>query len=638
MKEHESAASLPPARAQAISNEYSTLNSSRIPRHSHGPAENPPALRPEQIWFLVDILRRRWFWLILGTTLIGVAGYFVGQKKWKPSFTASARIVRKDSPSTAQIFAYQTITAQTMSGLLKSPELFARVAELAQPPLTPIQFAKRLRLSPENDGEVVLVEATGPSREAAADLANLYTREAVAFTQRLQAHSAEEVKKFIEPQLADVEGQIAALAKPGTTVETNAPVAQPTPAPAPSYPTVIEIRLQAAREELAETQARYTDSHPAVQMAKNKVATLERLVAEQKVTPYVPTEAEVANRLGVQHEARETLRGQLAPLEATRRDLIWRTEAADLVITNPPGYYRAYSPADPLEAKSSNWKVKIVAGAVLSGVIGFALLSGLAILIELLDRRLKNPADVTRVTGLPILATAPDVSDMNPTNRSNWAFRTWMTLQGRLSPASNEGLVCGITSAAHGEGRSTWIKHLARAASDSGFRVVTVIAQHPPSADDKSAAPAPPTHPNGANNHTIPVDGNNSLPTLSEVEHTLVGPDSQPVMQIQLPGWVWNLDRRREWQSALQEWQRISSLVILIELPPASVPETILLAQELPNLIWLSDSGRSEAAETVALVEALRNARCRLVGAVLNRAPIQGFRNRFARWRSPVPA
>jgi protein involved in polysaccharide export with SLBB domain len=124
----------------------------------------------------------------------------------------------------------------------------------------------------------------------------------------------------------------------------------------------------------------------------------------------------------------------------------------------------------------------------------------------------------------------------------------------------------------------------------------------------------------------------NALKTPSAVTEQLTGPESQPVVHIPLPGWVWNLERRREWGDALEQWRSIDNLVILVELPPAEVPEAVLLGSNLPNLVWLADSGKARAADTRAQLETLRDARCNLVGAVLNREPAIPMKKRFPRW------
>ena len=72
--------------------------------------------------------------------------------------------------------------------------------------------------------------------------------------------------------------------------------------------------------------------------------------------------------------------------------------------------------------------------------------------------------------------------------------------------------------------------------------------------------------------------------------------------------------------------------MILVELPPASVAESVLLGCNLPNLVWLTECGKADAADTRTQLDILRHARCNLVGAVLNREPATPFRRRFPRW------
>ncbi|MES2694783.1 MAG: polysaccharide biosynthesis/export family protein, partial [Verrucomicrobiota bacterium] len=104
------------------------------------------------------------------------------------------------------------------------------------------------------------------------------------------------------------------------------------------------------------------------------------------------------------------------------------------------------------------------------------------------------------------------------------------------------------------------------------------------------------------------------------------------LVHIPLPGWTWNLERRKQWQGALNVWRKIDNVVILVELPPASMPESVLLASNLPNLMWITESGKASAVATRAQLETLRHARCNLVGAAINRALKPVTEGRFSRW------
>jgi len=229
---------------------------------------------------------------------------------------------------------------------------------------------------------------------------------------------------------------------------------------------------------------------------------------------------------------------------------------------------------------------------------------------------------------------------MSPTAQDNWAFRTWTALQRHLSVSPNHGMVCGITSAQHGDGRSTWINLLARAANQRGFRVLTVATQSGATAKIKAEPAVKVDAAAAAKSGVTPkvpaVDSTaltaNVLSSPMEISEKLSDPNSQPMVHIPLPGWVWNLERRKQWLTALNQWREIDNIVILVELPPASMPESVLLAENLPNLIWLANGGRSEAHETRTQLETLRHARANLVGAVLNRESSPPVRRHFARW------
>lgn len=172
------------------------------------------------------------------------------------------------------------------------------------------------------------------------------------------------------------------------------------------------------------------------------------------------------------------------------------------------------------------------------------------------------------------------------------------------NPVKVEGLHGVPTARAHGAvvPRSTEIESLRGVSADSEFTALTASA----------------------------------LFTPAQVTEKLMGPESDPLVHIPLPGWTWNLERRKQWQGALSVWRKIENVVILVELPPASVPESVLLASNLPNILWLVESGKSEASETRAQLQTLRHARCNLVGSVINRAMGSFTNGKLSRWMSCI--
>jgi protein involved in polysaccharide export with SLBB domain len=409
-------------------------------------------------------------------------------------------------------------------------------------------------------------------------------------------------------------------------------------------------RLQAAQAELYDLLVQYTDLHPKVQAKRQQIAELQHDLASAP-TNAVPAalaavSAPAASPDIVNPEA-DILHIKLRTLEDGRQDLIKRQREAELYVTDPPGSVRVFAPATLSSTKSNHRRMKIALGTIVGAGLGLGSTLLLILLAEFLDTRLKTADDVTRVTKLPILTALGDLHEMDQAERAQWAFRTWTMLQGRLSPSANFGLVCGITSSAAGEGRSTWVKLLAEAASMTGFRVLTIATRPSPthvsdapeiaeeSQQDQTIEKAPVSSPGGA----ALAPGSKALTTSvlaspAQVTEKLTGPNSQPVVHIPLPGWVWNLERRKQWREALSQWREIDNLVIFVELPPACMPEAVLLGSNLPNMLWLAESGAARASDTQAQLETLRHARCNLVGAVLNKEPGMSLRKRFPRWLS----
>lgn len=612
----------------------------------------PPTAHAVAAWNLAEALMRRWPLPVLGALILASLAGLAGWSHWDHSYTATAQMVRYESPNSEEVFRPRQIAPQTFALMLTSPGLIREASARAPFPISPEEVAATVRVTPEYNSDLLSVTVTASDPQHAVELANLYAHESVRFTQQLQADTASEVASYLQSQLADIENKLEAARREWPSA---APLAARSDGARDSRPLPLVSRWQAAREELSELLTRYTDAHPLVQGQRAKVSALER---EVKAMGMPLPDASGATALAAsnmpelasaplatasaQHDP-EILRAQWQSLANARLLLAGRLSAARLFEKTPAGYVRLFSEAS-MEgvAVKSPW-TKIAALTILSGSFGLILGIVSVLLSEFTERRLKTAGDIERVAGLPVIATLGDLKKMGPLDRSRWAFRTWTALQSRLSRSPNHGLVCGITSSTEGEGRSTWVKLLARAATDRGFRVLTIATR--PSLAHENLANPPIDATNGeVSDFPSPTssttDNETALASLlaspAEVAAQLADPNAQSVMHIPLPGWVWNLERRKQWQDAVHAWSRIDNVVIIVELPPASMPEAVLLAENLPNLIWLAGSGQADASETRAQLETLQNARCDLVGAVLNQEPSSPLKNLFPRWLAPI--
>src|SRR5436190_1023831 len=591
-------------------------------------------------WLVLDLLIQRWHWLVLGSCILASFFFVLGSYFIRPTFTASAQLLRYDTPGKSDYFKTAPVSGDTLAAIIRAPELLRTVCEQAVPSMAPETLNRCIKVDPDPDSDIVKVYLAAQTPQRAVDLLNLYVTNAVEYTRQQEAKQLQflantVLKREVEDiqrDVKEVENQFLGL--PTTPGATNR-MAQVN-----TRLNAVGQRLQKALGELDELKTKYTDIHPKVQAQQQAIDEMRKEMAHVGTNqnfaamPLPPPSTSASETVNPQLDV---LHIKLRTLEDGQLELVKRQREAELYAANTVGSMRVFAPATLGTLKKSLRSVKICIATIFGAGLGLFTSMALAFLVEFVDTRLKTAKDVSRVTHLPILATLGDLRQMPPQDREQWAFRAWTMLQGRLSLSPNHGLVCGITSSSPGEGRSTWISLLAEAASLTGFRVLTIATRpssHYQSTDPLLDEPPPedldnyqPTTGTGANSLTTSV-----LTCPNQVTEQLTGPNSQPVVHIPLPGWVWNLERRKQWRDALNHWRQIDNLVILVELPPADVPEAVLLGCHLPNLVWLADSDVAKAGPTKAEIETLHDARCNLVGAVVNRQSCESVRDKFPRW------
>jgi protein involved in polysaccharide export with SLBB domain/capsular polysaccharide biosynthesis protein/cob(I)alamin adenosyltransferase len=640
---------------------------------------------------LIEALKRKLIWCILFGMVCGSVGlswFWIGAKA-----AVSIQLARREAPAIFNGndegvgFQPPKYTDQALVTLMQSPEMVRRVASKANPPIPPVQLARSLKIYAETENEVVNIVFDGKATpQLAAELVNLYGNEVLSVTRELQTKEAKTLHTFLDEKISSVNTEITRLNEEMKQMpaenravekdkQAEAYLAQLADIDAKyelariDYEAAnpINDKLQLARDELSDLMLRFTDEHPHVQRQREKIKLLENQVAQWQTnapaplrTGEAPSETPqiasanahrqtLARQIEQLKSLRETvqkklsglsdidagyslLKNRYSALERIRSTLASRQREAELFLEAAPGYYTILAPATAERVNTKNHLKKTIIFTMFGAFFGFFSVAGLVLVREFLDDRVKTSSDVERATELPVLGTLGDVETMNLKQKKAWAFRTWTILRGKLRFTENRGVVCGFISANHGEGKSTWVKLLASTAHERGLRVLTISAQpsnEPPVHPHEPAAPAD-SRPSTALVKTLSP---NVFACPAQVIAQLTDQtDECPSVHIPLPGWCWNLERRKQWQSALAQWRQIENLVLLVELPPASEPESILLAEKLPQLIWVAESAKATLKETRQHIETLNHAGCNLVGAVLNREPKSFLRNQISRW------
>jgi len=598
---------------------------------------------PFGAWAVLDIWARRWRWIAAVTAVTAIAGALLASVVWSRAFTSTAQLIRYEPSSVDDAYHPRALVAPSLVVMLQAPGLLEEVGSHLHPPVSAKVLAEHLEVTLDRNNDVVTVTASGNSPEVAIDTVNRYCAAAIAYTQTIQRQEAVDVGDNLNRQLAQVEREIASThrAIPAASETTVASLVSSTDAAAESTDGLTQ-RIQAAREQLDDLLVRYTDAYPLVREQRARLAALEE-DQRQTASPPAGTQAP-RSRMAPTPAISPLFYGRVTPeevamservraLETNRALLIERQRAIQPFRDNPPGYFRVLLSAAVSPTRILRYRLEIALFACLGAIVGLFGSAGQILLGEFLDNRIKTRADVRRVTGLPLLATLGDLRQMSPSSQEQWAFRAWTSLQGRLTTPADHGMICGITSANAGDGRSTWIGLLARAARSCGFRVLTIVAQ--PARDPSAEASRPEKRlpaaaPDDSRQGATLVASDLSAP--ARVVTRLTSEECPPVVSIPLPGWIWNLERRKEWRLALEAWGAIDHVVILVDLPPALAAESVLLAKTLPNLVWLVDGDRTGATETLTDLETLRHASCNLVGAFFNRERATPLSGRFGRW------
>ncbi|MGV3773682.1 MAG: polysaccharide biosynthesis/export family protein [Verrucomicrobiales bacterium] len=550
-----------------------------------------------------------------------------------------------------------------------SPQLFSDIAALLQSKDFSSSFAKELShshspavIAPIEGANLIQITASARLPGEAMAVANRYAQKAsnfaTDFEMKQKAATAERLEKEVAAaELAFREAHAKRLAfqkssglidadqeitfgleeraatrskAAGLRIEwqANLPQIEKLEAELPQ----LNPELVAMREKLESALAYYTEEHPKVKALQAAVTALEERSSLSEKLPSFPRSDNPVAVSTYQHLL--ALRGQQAHLEVQlegveKRDaelgshllnvssnlmisskLKWEYEsiktnydklygsllAAKLALdaTTPP--FRVTSEAAPNDSTLFPFFKSAGFGAISSGFLGLFLAISLCAFCKVSNGIIRSEDDLQRATNLPVLASLGDLKTMTYGEQEQWALKALALLRGKLASPYGNAIECGFTSSRHGEGCSTWISHLSSAAVRQGYRVLLV-----------SGASAPASEQPGDSLSMVHLQNGLTIP-----------PPSKPVMRISLPAPSWPLQRRKDWWAAIHQFADENDAVLFVDLPPASDTESLFLAQNLKNLIWLGAQNVADMAATRSHMKNFTSINCRFVGAVLN--------------------
>ena len=619
---------------------------------------------------LIDTLVRFWKPIALAGIICGAMALAFSFWRFRNEYQAGLHLIRQEPPNsfvaseTGESFKPRTLAVQTVVSVMRSPALLKTVAAASS--LTPGQLNVGLTLVPERNTDLIRVEfKTAASPEVAVRVVNRYAEGVVDMTRQMQADEAGAVNRFLEEQLrraeeeiAGINAQLLAYGREANLLNadkefdaylrkqsdldlkyemmriehetinvriqaTEYELSKNSPAAA---------KLQTERNELSSLLSKFTDSNPMVLEQRTKIASLEKDIANapKDISPSVQAgqgggvadslylelvslratqqtfvqqlakldivRVNVAKQLGALPEKQmeyARIQSRKTSLEHAHRLLESRQREASLFSQKALGYYRILATANVSDAAvfSRNKKVIFI---TLAGLLGGAGLVASLLVRRVFDGLVTTPLDLRRGTGLEVLAALPQGAH-RMTQREAWAFRTWTSLRSRLGIGEYGGVI-GFLTREPGLAFE-WLELFAEAASRRGQRVIVFA------------------HTTRADLIPLSIVLQDPLLILDVIE------DKNPLTISIDENFVWTAIRRSRWHAATQLWLSRLNAVILLEISAPGEPESVLLCEQMPEMIVLASSGESSVVELTDLVAPYREAGCHFSGAALDAAP-----------------
>lgn len=335
---------------------------------------------------------------------------------------------------------------------------------------------KYLDVKPSQQSNVISIEYRSPSPEFAAALANAFAQAYIATTLELRADPAKQFNSFFQTQVKEsreslerAQQRLSAFQQAKGIIvtderldienarlaELNSQLTQSQAVSAESSsrqtqaqgsqsdriqevlnnPLISGLKADLTRNEakLQELSQRLGDKNPQVLEARANIAELRsRIDAETRRVTSGVTVSNTINkaREGQLRAALEAQRTKMLEMKAVRDEgmvlqrevenaqrvfdsLVARLNQSSLEAQNTQSYANVLTVAQPSSEHSSP---KMLLNTLLAVFLGGLLAVGVALLMEMTDRRVRNPEDAVAALGLPVLGSlpAPNAKRFNP--------------------------------------------------------------------------------------------------------------------------------------------------------------------------------------------------------------------------------
>ena len=400
-------------------------------------------------------------------------------------------------------------------------------------------------------------------------------------------------------------------------------------------PTINGLRQQRAslQSDYAKMLQQFEPAYPAAKAVKSQIDALDGSIAREESR--VRGASDTGYREAVMRES--VLRGKVEGLKSEligeRRDSIQYAIFQREVDTNRQLYdslLQRYKEIGVAGVGSNNIAIVDRAMApdgpsspvlplnLLLGLLaGLALSAGLLVVLEYLDQRLKDPQEVDRLLGIPLLGSVPLMRDLEIQvaieDRKSEASESYFSIKTNLSFLTEHGVPRSfvLTSTAPNEGKTVSSYALATTLAKSGKRIVLIDADlRNPSMRKVLGMPA---SREGLANY---LAGDNDIGELvhpTNIEGmSFIDTGPMPPNPAELLGGA----RMKQLVAQLQE---LYDHVVIDGPPILGIADAPLLSVSSEGVILTIESNRHKLRGIQSAVDRLRSARANILGAIVTK-------------------
>ena len=418
-----------------------------------------------------------WAWLLILLALIAGGTAYFFSKRQAPVYRATTLIMINGAPGTqsdaySSLYMSQQLTTTYAQTMTTQPMLSAVAKKLGVNELPATVSVQTIQ-----NTSLMKIIATGPDPDWTALIANtMYS----VFAEQVQADQAAryaDSKKSLEEQMASIKQQIDDTTNQLTTVNQK----------------IQEINnpLGLVNQKISDTQSQLNDVEQKIasvtlKYGANAVSVVDLNTEAQLKSDLAQYQAEQSQYQTdlVQYQPQQTqLQTALSQYQNSYYYLLQSYESVKLAEAQSTSIVVQKDPAFP---NRSPIQPQPVRSAALAAVVGLMVAAGIVFLIEFLDDSIRDPQEITRKWGVPILGTIVTYNASKDTNGGlitvaqprapvSEAFRS---LRANLQFASIDMPVHSllITSASPEDGKTTIAANLGTVIAQSGREVVIVDA------------------------------------------------------------------------------------------------------------------------------------------------------------------